>query len=415
MIWPIVRLGDVARVQGGRTPKGLDRYLADNPRSDRDIPFYKVGDMKAGSTLRDARTRLSASDMTQLKLEMAPTGSVVFPKAGGAIATNKKCAIEVPGPVDLNCMVVTPGPQLEPRFLQLWFESFNLSSIADGSVLPQISKKKVGGLDIPRPPLDEQGRIVDILENHHSRLDAAESYLAAAQVRESVLRNQLLSVALAEVEAANTPLASVLTDRLTNGRSVPTQDGGFPVLRLTALRDGRIDLTARKGGAWTASDASRFLVKWGDFLISRGNGSLRLVGSGGLVTDEPDAVAFPDTLIRAQPDRTKLNPEYLALVWNSPLVRRQIEALAKTTAGIYKVNQKDLGSVLVPVPSLDAQAQIVAEVQKYRDALDILAVERTRATQRSTTLRRSLLVAAFSGRMTRAGSDVSTVEEMVTA
>lgn len=116
-------------------------------------------------------------------------------------------------------------------------------------------------------------------------------------------------------------LEELLSQGLSNGRSVPTQTDGFPVLRLTALRNRRIDLRERKCGAWTAAEAQGFLVQQGDFLVARGNGSLSLVGRGGLVQDAPDPVAFPDTMIRVRVGFAMTAP-YLATVWDSPLLRQ---------------------------------------------------------------------------------------------
>ncbi len=311
--------------------------------------------------------------------------------------------------------------RLDPRFLELWLLSPDAqrqidamkTGISDSGL--NLTHGRFTRLPVPVPPLAEQQRIADLLEDHLSRLDAADAYLEAAQRRGNLLHDQLLGSELAAVESAEIPLAELLAVGLANGRSVPTEEGGFPVLRLTALRDGRIDLAERKPGAWTAADAKRFLVERGDFLIARGNGSLRLVGRGGLVIDEPDAVAFPDTLIRARPDLTRIDPEFLAYVWNAPGVRRQIEQAAKTTAGIYKVNQKDLAAVRVPVPTLADQERVTTAVRESRDALSQLALEVDRAVARSSALRRSLLGAAFSGRLTGDASDLSEAEEMIGA
>src|SRR5690606_16094768 len=92
-------------------------------------------------------------------------------------------------------------------------------------------------------------------------------------------------------------LDDLVSEPLANGRSVQTREGGFPVLRLTALKNGKIDLSERKDGAWDAAAARPFLVADGDSLVSRGNGSLERVAIGGFVKD-PDPVAFPDTLVR---------------------------------------------------------------------------------------------------------------------
>ena len=312
-----------------------------------------------------------------------------------------------------------PDDRVDPRFLELWLLSPEAqqridamkTGISDSGL--NLTHDRFGQLPVPGPPINEQNRIVDLLEDHLSRLDAADGYLNAAQRRDAVLHDQLLANELAAVPSDDVSLGELLLVGLSNGKSVPTQEGGFPVLRLTALRDGRIDLAERKAGAWTADDAARFLVQRGDFLISRGNGSLRLVGRGGLVDHDPDAVAFPDTLIRARPDAGRLMPDFMALVWNSPAIRRQIEASARTTAGIYKVNQKDLEAVRLPVPSLDDQQRVLESVSSSRDGLAALSREVERSRTRSAGLRRSLLAAAFSGRLTGNSSNFEQDREAV--
>lgn len=271
---------------------------------------------------------------------------------------------------------------------------------------PRVKWPQMAEFRLSVPPLEEQRRIVAILEDHLSRLDAAGSYLEAAAHRSALLSERLLSRVLEGTAHERTPFRELLTMGLANGRSVPTADVGFPVLRLTALRNGRVDLAERKLGAWNSAEAERFLVNEGDFLISRGSGSLHLVGRGGLVDVDPDPVAFPDTLIRARPRADALDPTFLGLVWNSPTVRRQIERVARTTAGIYKVNQKDLGSVCVPLPSLAEQRQIASTVASGRDALVRMGDGVWGAQRRLDALRRSLLAAGFSGRLTGSGPHV---------
>lgn len=196
---------------------------------------------------------------------------------------------------------------------------------------------------------------------------------------------------------AQCPLVDLLSEPLRNGRSVPTAADGFPVLRLTAITKGSIDLGQRKSGAWTASDAQPYLVTAGDFLIARGNGSLALVGRGGLVRAEPDPVAFPDTMIRARPDRSRLVPEYLALVWESHQVRRQVEESARTSAGIYKVSQPSLAAVTLPVPSLPEQRRIVAILEEHLSDLDDASSSLHRVSVRCQALVTRSLSLARSG------------------
>ena len=312
-----------------------------------------------------------------------------------------------------------PDERLDARFLELYLLSDEAqkridvmkTGISDSGL--NLTHGRFVQLPVPVPPLEEQRRIVAILEDQLSRLDAADTYLRTASWHSSVLSDRLLSSALENTPHDAIPFRELLSSGLANGRSVPTADVGFPVLRLTALRDRRIDLAQRKIGAWTAGDAERFLVNEGDFLIARGNGSLHLVGRGGLVDAKPDRVAYPDTLIRARPRPDVLDSAYLSLVWNSPTVRRQIERAARTTAGIYKVNQKDLGAFNVPLPSLEDQKRIASSVASDRDALDRTGLAISNAQHRSATLRRALLAAAFSGRLTGSSTEMSEVAGMI--
>jgi type I restriction enzyme, S subunit len=147
---------------------------------------------------------------------------------------------------------------------------------------------------LPLPPVAEQRRIASKVEALVARVDAARHRLAKVSAilkrfRQSVLASACSRGLTADCREARTErwqtlnLAKTLREPMVNGRSVRDAQSGFPVLRLTALKAGRIDLRERKIGAWTSRGAENWIVRHGDFLIARGNGSLSLVGRGGLV------------------------------------------------------------------------------------------------------------------------------------
>lgn len=273
-----------------------------------------------------------------------------------------------------------------------------LGQLDSSTAVPSLRREDLENSRLVIPPFAEQRRIVSDIEEHFSRLDAAEASLSSAAARLSILEKQIVDEAWT-MGFPTSSLEDVLAEPLANGKSVPTDPEGFPVLRLTALRNRRIDLTERKGGAWTAEEAASCVVKRGDFLISRGNGSLSLVGRGGLVSDDPDPVAYPDTLIRARPQKHLCMSEYLALVWDSQPVRRRLESLARTTAGIYKVNQKMLQKIEFPLPSVPEQARFVGRVSSQLDQAAELTHSIGTSAARTQSTRRSILIAAFTGRL----------------
>jgi restriction endonuclease S subunit len=66
-------------------------------------------------------------------------------------------------------MAVTPLAQLLPTYLAWWFESFKLSDLSNGSILPQIGKTAVMQVELPCPSLEEQSTVVEYLEEKISR------------------------------------------------------------------------------------------------------------------------------------------------------------------------------------------------------------------------------------------------------
>jgi type I restriction enzyme S subunit len=191
----LVELSDVAEIQSGGTPKGLDRLTSDVASESHTIPFYKVGDMNLDSRyMLASRAYLTSADVEKLSLKVIPVGSVIFPKAGGAIATDKKRLVKVPGPIDLNCMAVTPSSQLLPSYLAWWFESFKLSDLSNGSILPQIGKTSVMQVRLPCPSLSEQEQVVHYLEENITQVRAQAQNIDGVAASIETLRRSILNV-----------------------------------------------------------------------------------------------------------------------------------------------------------------------------------------------------------------------------
>lgn len=191
----------------------------------------------------------------------------------------------------------------------------------------------------------------------------------------------------------------ICPDDIANGKSVPTATSGPKVLRLTAVKAGRIDLGEFKYGVWSDRDAEPFFVKNGDVLIVRGNGSLSLVGRAGLVSGVISDVAYPDTMIRVRVLDSIVLPAWLGLVWDSALIRNHLQTRARTSAGIYKIAQPDIISAIIPVPPfLEQKAIIVALDEADREIQHIECSLNLGLTQ-AAAQRKNILKSAFSGQL----------------
>lgn len=148
--YPSKPLGELATFKSGASlPK-------DREQSSGDVIYAKVGDLNlTENSLAIVTSRVFVDAKTAGK-HIIPEGAVVFPKRGGAIATNKKRITVQECCLDLNLMSVIPGKKLGTRYLLAWFDSFDLADIANGSAVPQINNKDLNPLQIPLPPLSLQ-------------------------------------------------------------------------------------------------------------------------------------------------------------------------------------------------------------------------------------------------------------------
>ena len=172
------------------------------------------------------------------------------------------------------------------------------------------------------------------------------------------------------------------------------------MLRLSGITGGVLDDRDVKEGDWEPDDAEPFCVRPGDFFVSRGNGSLDLVGRASFADDGVSEVAFPDTTIRVTfACRRLVLIRFVATIWNSQIVRRQITACARTSAGIYKVSQLDLRRILLPISPVHEQDLIAGSYQSFESARSHFAGRFAISRDRATALRQSILKRAFEGRL----------------
>lgn len=153
----------------------------------------------------------------------------------------------------------------------------------------------------------------------------------------------------------------ILDGPLRNGVS-PSTDGDIEekVLTLSAITGARFDASFHKVGRFRSSPPSQYRVSSSDLLICRGNGNRTLVGRGFIPNEDQTDLVFPDTIIAARLSRTKIERSYVQYLWNSPLVRAQIELRARTTNGTFKINQEMLHEILMPLPPLEKQEAVAA-------------------------------------------------------
>ena len=173
--YEIVSIGSVASlVSGYAFPMALQG-------KDGTIPFYKVGDMNTKGNeveMHLSNNYVSNELAASKKWGTAPAGTVIFPKIGAAIATNKKRILTESSLFDNNVMGIICGDRILPKFMLYLLNSIDISQWASLSNPPSISMDAVLKQQIPLPPLDIQRQIVRELDGYQQVIAGAKMALS---------------------------------------------------------------------------------------------------------------------------------------------------------------------------------------------------------------------------------------------
>jgi type I restriction enzyme S subunit len=314
-----------------------------------------------------------------------------------------------------------------------------------GNSPPAIQDADLRSIEVPLAPSAEQARIVAAVNALFDEVEAGEAALARAregltQFRASLLHaactgaltadwreanpanetaDELLTTALdlrkklwpgryeSPATLASTDLPAlpvgwrwVTLDQLAvlparNGISVKgnPEPPGVAALRLDAMQDRGLDFTRRRFIDIPANKATDLAIREGDFLISRANGSLSLMGRACVAGRPPAPTVFPDTMIRfrlASPELAR----WVSLAWRSAFLRNHLERRAKTSAGIWKISQDDMRSAPIPLPPAREITAALAAVETAHVEDGSLLAEGF-----AGELRQSILHVAFTGRL----------------
>lgn len=153
--WVWCRITDIGQFANGKTPKTKEFV------SEYSYPYFKVADM---NTPGNEKIMHIANIGVPNSYKHFPKGAFVFPKNGGAIFTNKKRILGQDSLVDLNTGVYIPSSCIDSAYAFMLFDTLDFKHLYKGTALPTIDMNKVNKIIFPLPPLPEQRRIVEKLD-----------------------------------------------------------------------------------------------------------------------------------------------------------------------------------------------------------------------------------------------------------
>lgn len=186
--WQWVRLSSVFVTSSGNT------FDASLEKETGAFAYIKVGDMNLpGNEMVITTSSRFIDPDEKMCRALIPAGSIIFPKRGGAIATNKKRIVRNQIFVDLNTMAITPIQGVVINYAYLWLSTVDLATLNTGTSVPQINHQDIDPLPFPLPPLSEQKRIVAKVDQLMALCEALEQRIVAATGKQFELLNAVMA------------------------------------------------------------------------------------------------------------------------------------------------------------------------------------------------------------------------------
>lgn len=165
--WEIVKLGDVCEINNG--------YVLTNFEENGSIACIKVSDMNIRENSNCIYTSNHWIHKTDKKI--LPVNSIIFPKRGAAIATNKKRLTKIACLIDNNCMglIIKDTNLINPLYVFSFMLDFDLPSISNSAGVALINNGDISNVNLPLPPLEIQNQIVEQIEKERQAVESCKS------------------------------------------------------------------------------------------------------------------------------------------------------------------------------------------------------------------------------------------------
>lgn len=268
---------------------------------------------------------------------------------------------------------------LMPKYLnwfshtQLFYQQTFVSSV--GSNLEKMNFNKNHWLNhsIPLPPLDEQRKIVSILEKTKEMITNTQEIIDHLSLVKIAIREQLIHKGYNNKEFKEAKLGFGIIEKIPEHWNVIalsellkssqygisselSQKAKYPIFRMNNITDGNISTDDLKYVDLDENTFKKFRLQKNDLLFNRTN-SFELVGKTGLFLSDGDYV-FASYLIRLRTNE-KILPKFLNYYLNSLSFLHRVRSMATRSIGQANVNAVNLKKLKIVLPSINEQENII--------------------------------------------------------
>lgn len=305
-------------------------------------------------------------------------------------------------PADVTYYTTHDSSRVDFHFLHYALSMLDLPSLARG-VKPGINRNDVYALTLPLPPVEEQKRIVAILDEAFEGLERAKKNAEANLANMRDLFENQLERTLADTRLRlNTSLGehiNLLSGHAFKSKQYTSDPNGMRLLRGDNIVPGGIRWEGVK--RWPLSNTEpfeRYHLSIGDILIAMDRTWIK-AGIKFAVVRADDVPSLLVQRVARLRCRDSLSPEYLALLLESKMFERYVLGI-QTGTGVPHISAGQIKDFQFPLPTIDAQHDLARQLHTLRSRVASAVSNYAETSIELANLRQSILAKAFAGELT---------------
>lgn len=400
--WKSRKLGELCSIELGKTPSRSNTRYWDEKRQGNNV-WLSIADLLNAEDgfVSDSKEYLSDEGAAVCKIVKAGTLLVSFKLTLGRLAY-AGCDLITNEAIAALC--IFDDSELSKEFLFYFLQFFNWQKAAENDVKLKgmtLNKAKLKEINVVFPPMEEQRRIISILDEAFEVIATAvvnaEKNLANAQDLFDGYLASLFNQRGKEWQETGKPLSEqceLIVD--CEHKTAPTQDEGFPSIRTTNIGQGKLLLNGvnrvseETYAAWTR----RAVPQTGDLIFAR-----EAPAGNVAVIPKNLQVCLGQRTVLIRPKNDVFDSDFLAFLLLSQDMQKKLLAHSKG-ATVQHINMKDIRALNVgAIPAVSVQRSIVEKIldaQKGKERLSSIYQQKLAALDE---LKKSILHRAFSGQL----------------
>ena len=288
------------------------------------------------------------------------------------------------------------------KFVEYFIAGFNIKPYVTGMAQPKLNQRALEKIKLPLPPLEEQHRIVSILDAAFEKIDKLKANAEENLKNAKALFQQVLAQELKPKEGwVEKKLGEVVVkNEVGLVKNTKEQDAryDYPYLKMGNITNSNyLDMSSMVNVNATKEEVERYSLYYGDFLFNTRN-SKELVGKSCVYDKKEGVCLYNNNIIRFTFDQI-INPFFINYMFGNKIIKEQLERIKKGTTNVWAIYYKDLKDIILSFPTISEQQRIVQTLDTLSEKCRRLETIAQQTIRECDALKQSILRQAFSGEL----------------